>query len=61
MKFIFDSEEQMEQFMDTITGKYCPSNFGLYESEAPCTLRSDCRTCWKNTGLETEVKHVKRV
>lgn len=61
MKFIFDSEKQMEQVMDTIIGKYCPSNFGLVESETPCTLRSDCRTCWKNSGLEMEVKHVERV
>lgn len=58
MKIIFDSEEQQQRWFDSIM---CPSYLGLKEidcgsSNDDGTGHLDCETCWKQSGLEMEVK-----
>ena len=58
MKIIFDSEEQKKALMDELTGCYCPSAFYLGERCDMVDEYTDkyCKECWKNCGLEVEVK-----
>lgn len=56
MKIIFDSEEQKTLLMDA----RCPTdvNAMLDDSkyEDVCKHMENCRDCWKNSGIELEVK-----
>lgn len=55
MKIIFDSEEQQQRWFDSV---FCPSYLGLKDADK-CGRRSSlisCETCWKESGLEMEVK-----
>ena len=54
MKIIFDSEEQKENFARHIFADHCPTLFGLNGS---CCDFEECDECWKNCGLEVEVKN----
>lgn len=58
MKIIFDSEEQQQRWFDSIM---CPRYLGLKEIDCGRSIDSgsgylDCETCWKQSGLEMEVK-----
>lgn len=57
MKIIFDSEEQKDALMGLLADDYCPAC--LFLKETGCELGSsddDCDECWKNCGIEMEVK-----
>ena len=56
MKIIFDSEEEKDNFAKLIFSDYCPSLFGLKGS---CCDFEKCDECWKNCGIEMEVKDAK--
>lgn len=58
MKIIFDSEEQKNAMMGLLEDDYCPNN--IFLEDVGCnygnSLRNDCENCWKNCGIEVEVK-----
>lgn len=54
MKIIFDSEEQKDNFAKHIPATFCPSLFGLKGS---CCDFEECDDCWKNSGIELEVRN----
>lgn len=62
MKIIFDSETQKEKFISAMANfSECPSGFGLKNRVSigkNCLPRgtTDCKRCWKNCGIEFEVK-----
>ena len=51
MKIIFDSEEQKMEFV----GGLCVRDF--MDCYTPCSaIYHSCTECWKNSGVEMEVK-----
>lgn len=59
MKIIFDSEEQMDRFMDVLaSSNSCPRYMGFsdYALQNLSCLEYRCDDCWKNCGVEVEVK-----
>lgn len=57
MRIIFDSEEQKERFISLISPFLCPSDIGIGNDDADhCSRNGACRDCWKNCGIEIEVK-----
>ena len=55
MKIIFDSEDQMEQFMKLMSEDYCPNVLYL-EDHCNGASRIQCDECWRNCGIEMEVE-----
>lgn len=54
MKIIFDNLKQENAFFEILAGSSeCPSTFGADDAESCVT---DCEDCWRNCGIETEVK-----
>ena len=54
MKIIFDSEEQKEDFMADV----CPDDvsIALHAELSDRCYGPCCSECWKNCGIELEVK-----
>lgn len=55
MKIIFDSEEQKDRYFAI----FCPDEeFGLKQDENCCNAygKKECINCWKQSGLEYEIK-----
>ena len=60
MKIIFDSKIGYDFFIDNL----CPSNFGLKDLKYcgdTSGVRSSCRKCWDQSGLEYEIKNKESV
>ena len=59
MKIIFDSEEQMDKFMDMFS-EFCPADYGLKGfGEGECSISPPvCYACWKNCGIEMDIQEV---
>lgn len=54
MKIIFDSEEQMNNFVNGLT-YFCPNELGLVNTaEVDGDCNTDCHACWAN-AVEMEV------
>lgn len=57
MKIIFDSEEQKDALMGLLADDYCPNCLFLKDDDRICGKSDiDCDECWKNCGIEMEVK-----
>ena len=58
MKLIFESQEEFDDFVKC----GCPSDIPTVTNPYPCPVNYDyekkfCTECWKNCGLELEVKN----
>lgn len=58
MKIIFDSEEQKEALSYSLIKGFCPSELYLknYYTRSKLGCSGDCERCWKESGLEMEVR-----
>ena len=58
MKLIFDNDNQVEIFLDSLVeSDYCPSQAGL--KDATNCKAASCRECWEN-ALKEGVVHVEK-
>jgi hypothetical protein len=60
MKIIFDNEKQKEKILTAILRETCPREVGFADSdkdEDGCCIAKNCMECWKNCGIEMEVKN----
>ena len=62
MKIIFDSEEQKDEFIRGLARHTCPNELGLSkrlscgEGEVNASTIERCIKCFKQSGLEMEVR-----
>ena len=62
MKIIFDSKEQMNEFLTGISEHVCPGEFptiipeGRNMKSRYCNIDGPCSECWATCGIEMEVK-----
>lgn len=56
MKIIFDSEEQQNTLLKLIAMECCPSIIDFPDTKDGDCSESDCLKCWKNFGIEMEVR-----
>lgn len=59
MKIIFDSEEQMDRFCKFLADFGCPNDVDLgnvSDNINDCERCGLCSDCWKDCGIEMEVK-----
>ena len=56
MKMIFDSEGQRDWIFRVLSERHCPTCLFFKSDSTKCNRPNGCVECWKNCGIEVEVK-----